>query len=48
MYVQVTITTPKEPLYALDEIYGIVGSNLKRKYDVREVSVCDALVSVLC
>lgn len=33
----VTITTPKEPLYALDEIYGIVGSNLKRKYDVREV-----------
>lgn len=34
---QVTITQPEEPLYAADEIYGIVGDNLKRTYDVREV-----------
>ncbi|EGT56787.1 hypothetical protein CAEBREN_11858 [Caenorhabditis brenneri] len=26
-----------EPLYSADEIYGIVGSNLKKTYDVREV-----------
>ena len=36
---QVTVTVPEEPLYAADEIYGIVGDNLKRTYDVREVSV---------
>ncbi|KAK2164139.1 hypothetical protein LSH36_68g06013 [Paralvinella palmiformis] len=34
---QVTITQPEEPLYDIDEIYGIVGDNLKRTYDVREV-----------
>lgn len=27
-----------EPLYSADEIYGIVGDNLKRVYDIREVS----------
>lgn len=26
-----------EPLYPAEEIYGIVGSNLKKTYDVREV-----------
>jgi acetyl-CoA carboxylase carboxyltransferase component len=26
-----------EPLYPADELYGIVGDNLKRAYDVREV-----------
>ena len=26
-----------EPLYPADELYGIVGDNLKRVYDVREV-----------
>ncbi|CAI5445700.1 unnamed protein product [Caenorhabditis angaria] len=26
-----------EPIYSADEIYGIVGSNLKKTYDVREV-----------
>jgi 3-methylcrotonyl-CoA carboxylase beta subunit len=37
-----------EPLYPADELYGIVGDNLKRVYDVREVGrfrfilyVCD-------
>ena len=29
-----------EPLYPADELYGIVGDNLKRVYDVREVSEC--------
>jgi 3-methylcrotonyl-CoA carboxylase beta subunit len=26
-----------EPLYPAEELYGIVGDNLKRVYDVREV-----------
>lgn len=33
----VTITTPEAPLYPSDEMYGIVGDNLMRPYDVREV-----------
>jgi 3-methylcrotonyl-CoA carboxylase beta subunit len=33
----VTITTPVEPLYPADELYGIVGDNLKKVFDVREV-----------
>lgn len=27
----------EQPAHAIDEIYGIVGTNLKRPYDVREV-----------
>ena len=27
---QVTITTPREPLYDPEELYGIVGENLKK------------------
>ena len=27
-----------DPLYPAEELYGIVGDNLKRVYDVREVS----------
>jgi 3-methylcrotonyl-CoA carboxylase beta subunit len=34
---QVTIRSPVQPLYPADEIYGIVGDNLKKPYDVREV-----------
>ena len=30
-------TQADEPLYPLDDVYGIVGSNLKRAYDVREI-----------
>lgn len=30
---------PVEPLYPADDIYGIVGANLKRPYDVREVNL---------
>ncbi|KAK7469944.1 hypothetical protein BaRGS_00036048 [Batillaria attramentaria] len=33
----VSIETPEEPLYAADEMYGIVGDNLKKTFDVREV-----------
>ena len=36
---QVTVTTPVEPLYPADEIYGIVGANLKKAYDVKEVCI---------
>jgi 3-methylcrotonyl-CoA carboxylase beta subunit/propionyl-CoA carboxylase len=31
------VTTPEEPLYDPAELYGIVGADLRRPYDVREV-----------
>ncbi|XP_051848473.1 methylcrotonoyl-CoA carboxylase beta chain, mitochondrial [Antechinus flavipes] len=34
---EVTIEPSEEPLFPVDEIYGIVGDNLKRNFDVREV-----------
>ena len=37
-YLQVSIERPEDPLYASDELYGIVGGNLKKTFDVREVS----------
>ncbi|KAK0136056.1 Methylcrotonoyl-CoA carboxylase beta chain, mitochondrial [Merluccius polli] len=33
----VTTELPEPPLYPADELYGIVGANLKRNFDVREV-----------
>ncbi|XP_008990205.2 methylcrotonoyl-CoA carboxylase beta chain, mitochondrial [Callithrix jacchus] len=33
----VTIEPSEEPLFPADELYGIVGTNLKRSFDVREV-----------
>ncbi|XP_059154785.1 methylcrotonoyl-CoA carboxylase beta chain, mitochondrial-like [Physella acuta] len=33
----VTITEPVEPLFDASELYGIVGDNLKKTFDVREV-----------
>ncbi|XP_067938841.1 methylcrotonoyl-CoA carboxylase beta chain, mitochondrial-like [Watersipora subatra] len=30
-------TSPAEPLYPIDELYGIVGENLKKTFDVRQV-----------
>ncbi|MBZ3878882.1 Methylcrotonoyl-CoA carboxylase beta chain, mitochondrial [Sciurus carolinensis] len=33
----VTIEPSEEPLFPADEMYGIVGANLKRNFDVREV-----------
>ncbi|XP_014206024.1 methylcrotonoyl-CoA carboxylase beta chain, mitochondrial-like [Copidosoma floridanum] len=36
--IKATVNSKYEsPLHAIDEIYGIVGTNLKRPYDVREV-----------
>uniref|UniRef100_A0A8C6PK61 methylcrotonoyl-CoA carboxylase n=1 Tax=Nothobranchius furzeri TaxID=105023 RepID=A0A8C6PK61_NOTFU len=34
--IEVTIEPTEAPLYAADELYGIVGDNLKRNFDVRE------------
>lgn len=34
---KVTIETPDEPIYPADDLYGIVGANLKKTFDVREV-----------
>lgn len=34
---QVTTEPSEAPLYPPEEIYGIVGDNLKRNFDVREV-----------
>lgn len=36
---QVTIEPSEAPLFPADELYGIVGDNLKRNFDVREVFV---------
>ncbi|XP_067003338.2 methylcrotonoyl-CoA carboxylase beta chain, mitochondrial isoform X2 [Anabrus simplex] len=33
----VTVVQPQEPKYPADELYGIVGANLKRSFDIREV-----------
>ncbi|MEE6458652.1 hypothetical protein FKM82_000377 [Ascaphus truei] len=33
----VTLEKPEEPLFPADELYGIVGANLKKNFDVREV-----------
>ncbi|XP_064596088.1 methylcrotonoyl-CoA carboxylase beta chain, mitochondrial-like [Liolophura sinensis] len=33
----VTVEAPEAPLYPADELYGIVGDNLKKTFDVREV-----------
>lgn len=38
-----TITKPVEPLYPADELYGIVGDNLKKTFDVREASIALSL-----
>ncbi|MBN3276977.1 MCCB carboxylase, partial [Polyodon spathula] len=35
--VDVTVERPEDPLFPADEIYGIVGDNLKRNFDAREV-----------
>uniref|UniRef100_A0A4W3HT12 Methylcrotonoyl-CoA carboxylase beta chain, mitochondrial n=1 Tax=Callorhinchus milii TaxID=7868 RepID=A0A4W3HT12_CALMI len=33
----VTVETPEEPLYSAEELYGIVGDNLKKNFDIKEV-----------
>lgn len=34
---QVTIVEPDEPLYPAEDLYGIVGDNLKKTFDIKEV-----------
>ena len=36
-HVALEVAPPEEPLYALDEIYGVIEADIKRQYDVREV-----------
>ena len=36
-FLQVTIQKPDDPIYPADDLYGIVGDNLKKTFDVREV-----------
>nr|CAH0101503.1 unnamed protein product [Daphnia galeata] len=33
----ISLAQPEEPLYPADDIYGIVGDNVKKNYDIREV-----------
>ncbi|MCV6588870.1 MAG: methylcrotonoyl-CoA carboxylase [Marinobacterium sp.] len=35
--VDLALKQPSEPLYAADELYGVVGTDLKKPFDVREV-----------
>ena len=35
---QVAVQRPQDPLYPADDLYGIVGDNLKKSFDVKEVS----------
>lgn len=37
LFFQVTVEPTEVPLFPSDELYGIVGDNLKRNFDVREV-----------
>ena len=32
-----TSDKPEEPLYPAEDLYGIVGDDLKKTYDIREV-----------
>ena len=36
-FVKVVMKPSVDPLYPAEELYGIVGDNLRRLYDVREV-----------
>ena len=37
IFVKVTAEPVEDPLYPADDLYGIVGDNLKKSYDVKEV-----------
>uniref|UniRef100_A0AAY5L623 Methylcrotonoyl-CoA carboxylase beta chain, mitochondrial n=1 Tax=Esox lucius TaxID=8010 RepID=A0AAY5L623_ESOLU len=43
--IQVTSEPPEAPLYSADELYGIVGANLKRNFDVREFYLRNCLLT---
>ena len=47
LFVQVTIETPEEPIHPAEELYGIVGSNLKKTFDVRVVGSKDKMLVIL-
>ena len=34
---QTSVEDSDEPVYPVDDIYGIVGDNLKKSYDIRQV-----------
>ena len=34
---EMTVVSPEPPVHPLDDIYGIVGGNIKRSFDIREV-----------
>jgi 3-methylcrotonyl-CoA carboxylase beta subunit len=34
---EMTAVSPEPPVHPLDDLYGIVGGNLKRSFDIREV-----------
>lgn len=36
-FLQVTVEPPEDPLYPAEDLYGIVGDNLKKSFDVKEV-----------
>lgn len=40
--------TPEEPIHPAEELYGIVGANLKKTFDVREVRVKVAGCNIFC
>lgn len=48
LFVQVTLETPEEPIHPAEELYGIVGANLKKTFDVREVRVKVAECNIFC
>lgn len=43
---QVTTEPTEAPLYPSDELYGIVGDNLKRNFDVREVQYLSSFLYI--
>ena len=34
---EMTVVSPEPTVHPLDDIYGIVGGNIKRSFDIREV-----------
>ena len=50
---QVSLAEPEEPLYASDELYGIVSENLRKTFDIRQVwkagpCVCVCGLGLVC
>lgn len=43
----ISLAVPEEPLYPADDIYGIVGDNVKKNYDIREVKINQVAYQIL-